>query len=61
LREPTVSEPENVLLPVKILLEYVFGIVVEECTKLIAEVVENALPMLCVRKYDADEVENAGP
>ena len=55
--EPTVSEPENVLFPVNVLFEYVFGIVVEEFAKLIAEVVLNAPPVLNERKLEALVVE----
>jgi len=39
-----------------VLAVYVFGMVVEEWTNQLAEVVENARPWFCERKYEAEVV-----
>jgi hypothetical protein len=57
--EATVVLPVKVLVFVKVLLEYVFGIVEEASMKAMAEVVENERPTLA--KYVALVVENARP
>ena len=56
---PTVRLPLNVLAPVNTLLLYVFGIVLDAFTKLMAEVVEKEEPVFCERKKEAEEVEKA--
>lgn len=50
-----VRPPLNVCAPVKVLVVYVFGIVVDEFTKSMALVVENARPR--EEKYEAEVVE----
>ncbi len=45
MREPMVTPPEKTLLPVKVFVPYVFGMVVEEWTKYCADVVLKELAM----------------
>lgn len=49
------------MVPAKVLFVYVFGIVVDACTKAVAEVVENAAPWFCDKKNASDVVENPRP
>ena len=48
---PMVVEAWKTLDPVKVLFEYDFTMVVDASVKYVAEVVENAFPWFCARKY----------
>ena len=56
MRVEIVRPPLNTLEAVNVFVEYVFGIVVDECTKFWAEVVDHASPR--PEKYEAEVVEN---